>query len=241
MALAISAIKYVQSLRIKKFRQKYHHFVVEGDKAMHELFHSSWKIITCYYTDSFKLPKTTREAILVSHKEMERLSHHQAPQNALAVVEIPHWEEAIPSNGIQLYLDGIRDPGNLGTILRIADWYGLKQVWCSEDTVELYNPKSIDATMGSFLRVKLLIKPAIEFLDGCPLPAYAAVMDGQNVHQAELPKEAVLVIGNEGKGIQEDVLQRIENKISIPRLGGAESLNAGIATAVLMDNFFRGN
>lgn len=239
MALSVAAIKYVQSLRIKKFRQKYHHFVVEGDKAVHELFQSSWKIITCYHTASFNTPNTDIETVLISHKEMERLSHHQAPQNVLAVVEMPIWEQVIPTSGIQLYLDGIRDPGNLGTILRIADWYGLQEVWCSEDTVELFNPKSIDATMGSFLRIKLLIKPAKDFLNACPLPAFAAVMDGENVHEAKLPKDAVLVIGNEGKGIQEEVLKLISNKISIPRFGGAESLNAGVATAVLMDNFFR--
>ena len=213
--------------------------MVEGDKAVHELFQSSWKIITCYYIDGFDVPKTVVECVLVNNKEMERLSHHPTPQRALAVVEIPTWDAKIPTSGIQLYLDGIRDPGNLGTILRIADWYGLKQVWCSEDTVELYNPKSIDATMGSFLRVKLLIKPAQEFFNACTLPAYAAVMDGENVHQAQLPDNAVLVIGNEGKGIQEEVLTLVTNKISIPRLGRAESLNAGVVTAVLMDNFFR--
>lgn len=239
MALAIAAIKYVQSLRIKKFRQKYHHFVVEGDKAVHELFHSSWKIVTCYHTEAFSVPKKGLETVLVSEKEMERLSHHQAPQNALAVVEIPQWPVNIPQSGIQLYLDGIRDPGNLGTIIRIADWYGLEEVWCSEDTVELFNPKSINATMGSFLRVRLMVKPAIEFLNACGLPAYAAVMDGENIHQAELPTDALLVIGNEGQGISKETLALIYKRISIPRLGQAESLNAGVAAAVLMDNFFR--
>lgn len=239
MALAIAAIKYVQSLRIKKFRQKYHHFVVEGDKAVHELFQSSWKIFTCYHTEDFSIPKKGVETVQVSQKEMERLSHHQAPQNALAVVEIPHWPLKIPQSGVQLYLDGIRDPGNLGTIIRIADWYGLEEVWCSEDTVELYNPKSINATMGSFLRVRLMVKPAIEFLNECPLPAYAAVMDGENIHQAKLPEDALLVIGNEGQGISEETLGLIDQRISIPRLGQAESLNAGVATAVLIDNFFR--
>ncbi|MDX5320331.1 MAG: RNA methyltransferase, partial [Bacteroidota bacterium] len=202
MGISVSAIKYVQSLRIKKFRQKYHHFVVEGDKAVHELLQSSWVCISCYHTETFDRPKSEVPFYLVSPKEMERLSHHQSPQNALAVVEIPRWDAEPPRSGIHLYLDGIRDPGNLGTILRIADWYGLDRVYCSEDTVDLYNPKSIDASMGSFLRVKLIPIAAQSFFSACTLPTYASVMEGNNIHQTKAPKDAVIIIGNEGKGIQ---------------------------------------
>lgn len=240
MGITIAAIKYVQSLRIKKFRQKYHHFVVEGDKSVQELLASEWNIISWYHTKDF-FPHTFPEnGVLVSDKEMERLSHHQAPQHALAVVEMPVWTKNIPSEGIQLYLDGIRDPGNLGTILRIADWYGLNEVWCSPDTVDVFNPKTIDASMGSFLRVKLLFDD-VSFFSACKLPAFAAVMDGENVHHSQLPDNAVLVIGNEGQGIKEEILDQVNHRISIPRFGAAESLNAGVATAVLLDNFFRGH
>ncbi|MHB1278688.1 MAG: TrmH family RNA methyltransferase [Bacteroidia bacterium] len=240
MGITISAIKYVQSLRIKKFRQKYHHFVVEGDKSVHELLDSGWNVISWYYTQDFSPSPLPGNGILVSDKEMERMSHHQAPQHALAVVEMPEWPKVIPSKGIQLYLDGIRDPGNLGTILRIADWYGLKEVWCSPDTVDAFNPKSIDASMGSFLRVKLLIDD-LSFFSACKLPAYAAVMDGENVHHSALPNDALLIVGNEGQGIKAEVLEQVKKRISIPRYGAAESLNAGVATAVLLDNFFRGH
>lgn len=241
MGITITAIKYVQSLRIKKFRQKYHHFVVEGDKSVQELLASEWSIISWYHTKDFSPLPMPENGILVSDKEMERMSHHQAPQHALAVVEIPEWTNTIPSQGIHLYLDGIRDPGNLGTILRIADWYGLKEVWCSPDTVDAFNPKAIDASMGSFLRVRLLYEEAENFFGMCKLPAFASVMDGENIHQCKLPEDAVLIVGNEGRGIQEDVLEQVKNRISVPRYGSAESLNAGVATAVLLDNFFRGH
>ncbi|HCS20042.1 MAG TPA: RNA methyltransferase [Bacteroidetes bacterium] len=240
MGITITAIKYVQSLRIKKFRQKYHHFVVEGDKSVQELLASDWKVVSWYHTKDFSPHPFPVNGVLVSDKEMERLSHHQAPQHALAVVEMPVWTKNIPSKGIQLYLDGIRDPGNLGTILRIADWYGLEEVWCSPDTVDAFNPKTIDASMGSFLRVKLH-SDDVSFFSTCKLPVYAAVMDGENVHHSKLPDHAVLIVGNEGKGIQSELLDKVQNKISIPRYGKAESLNAGVATAVLLDNFFRGH
>lgn len=241
MGITIAAIKYVQSLRIKKFRQKYHHFVVEGDKSVQELLASEWNIISWYHTKDFSPHPFPENGVLVSDKEMERMSHHQAPQHALAVVEIPDWPKIIPTQGIHLYLDGIRDPGNLGTILRIADWYGLHEVWCSPDTVDVYNPKTIDASMGSFLRVKVYVEEGAAFFGNCELPAFAAVMDGENVHHSQLPDNAVLVIGNEGQGIKEEVLEQVNHRISIPRFGAAESLNAGVATAVLLDNFFRGH
>lgn len=239
MGITIAAIKYVQSLRIKKFRQKYHHFVVEGDKSVQELLASDWSVFAWYHTRDFSAASMPENGMLVSDKEMERMSHHQAPQHALAIVEIPEWTESLPTKGVHLYLDGIRDPGNLGTIIRIADWYGLNELWCSPDTAEVYNPKCIDACMGSFLRVKVLVEEAEPFLRACTLPFYASVMDGENIHSARLPKDAVLIIGNEGKGIQGTVLDLVKNRVSIPRLGGAESLNAGVATAVLLDNFFR--
>lgn len=239
MALSVTTIKYVQSLRIKKFRQKYHHFVVEGDKAVRELLLSGWEIEEWFYTNDFKGITNSEKGSLVSAKEMERLSHHKTPQNALAVVRIPEWEQAFPERGLHVFLDGIRDPGNLGTILRVADWYGLKEVWCSDDTVDLFNPKSIDASMGSFLRVKLIVTDSSRFFSATPLPVYAAVMDGDNVHEKELASDAVLVIGNEGQGIRPEVLGFATEQISIPRYGSAESLNAGIAAAILLDNFFR--
>lgn len=239
MGLTNADIKYVQSLRIKKFRQKYHQFVVEGDKSVKELLHSDWEISRLYHSGEFTPPASFKSAVRVSPKEMERLSHHKTPQQTLAVVNIPEWESSYPQEGIHLFLDGVRDPGNLGTILRIADWYGLKEVWCSEDTVDLYNPKSIDASMGSFLRVKLHVANAHDLLSGTVLPSFASVMDGENIHKAKLTKDALIFIGNEGQGIQPDLIRHCGQKIGIPKYGKAESLNAGIATAILLDNFFR--
>ncbi|MBI1222659.1 MAG: RNA methyltransferase [Bacteroidetes bacterium] len=240
MGLPVSEIKYVQSLRIKKFRQRYHQFIVEGDKSVAELLHSDWQVMQCYHTDAFVPKGNAVQFIRVNEKEMERLSHHQSPQNALAVVSMQAGIEKIPDSGIQLYLDGIRDPGNLGTILRIADWYGIKNVWCSEDSVDVYNPKSIDASMGSFIRVKLHVHEGRDFLHQCSLPSYAAVMDGENIHQMKLPEDAVILVGNEGKGIRPELMTAAQYSVSIPRFGEAESLNAGVAAALLLDNFFRG-
>ena len=200
---------------------------------------SGWPYHRLYHTDDFAFVPVPDKATRISMKEMERLSHHQSPQNALIVATIPQSESVIPHSGLQLYLDGIRDPGNLGTILRIADWYGLDQVWCSEDTVEVFNPKCIDASMGSFLRVKVHTRNATEFLEACALPAYAAVMNGESVHGMTFPGDALLIIGNEGKGISPLTLRGAHTAISIPRFGGAESLNAGVATAILLDNFRR--
>lgn len=241
MGVAVSEIKYVQSLRIKKFRQKYHHFVVEGDKAVQELLHSDWKVLTCYYRGDFNPTGKAERFVTVNGKEMERLSHHQSPQQALAVVEMMEGQMPASFTGLQLYLDGIRDPGNLGTIIRIADWYGLNHIWCSEDTVDVYNPKCIDASMGSFLRVKVIVRNANQLLEESGVPSYAAIMNGENIHRSELPEDALLFIGNEGKGLSPDLIRGIQHPISIPRFGQAESLNAAIATAVLLDNFKRGN
>lgn len=240
MALSNHAIKHIQSLRIKKFRQKYHEFIVEGDKAVRELLASSWKIVQIYHTHEFILEKGFSNAELVTEKEMERISHHQAPQHALAIVQMDESQLVIPTQGLHLFLDGIQDPGNLGTIIRIADWYGLKYAYCSPDTVEVYNPKCIDASMGSFLRVKQLYIEGLELLKNIHLPVYAAEMNGQNIHQASLAQDGLLLIGNEGKGIRKELLSQAGiNRISVPRFGTAESLNAAVATGIILDNFFR--
>lgn len=240
MALSNHAIKHIQSLRIKKFRQKYHQFIVEGDKAVRELLASSWKIVQIYHTKEFILENSPADLEVITDKEMERISHHQSPQHALAIVQMNDNELDIPINGMHIFLDGIQDPGNLGTIIRIADWYGLKSVFCSPDTVEVYNPKCIDASMGSFLRVKQFYIDGIELVNQCKLPCYAAAMNGQNIHELSLMNNGLILIGNEGKGIRKELLSK-EGVIgiSIPRFGGAESLNAAVATGIILDNFFR--
>lgn len=238
MGLSKAGIKYVQSLRIKKFRQKYHQFIVEGDKSVIELLNSSWKTDSLFYCEGFQGP-IPEYAELVSQTEMERLSQHQSPQKALAVVNMPETSETvhIAKEGLTLVLDGIQDPGNLGTLIRLCDWYGVKQVICSLDTVDLYNHKVISGTMGSFLRVGVQYTDLSEALAQSPVPVYGAVMDGENIHLHKPATNAVLVIGNEGQGISDAVMKLLQHRISIPRFGQAESLNAAIAGGILLDRF----
>jgi TrmH family RNA methyltransferase len=240
MSISVAKIKHVQSLRIKKFRQKYNQFIVEGDKAVHELINSDWQIKEVFYTESYSgsIPADIF-CTEIKKGEMERISQHQSPQDLLAVaVQKEHVpdEEKLRS-GLTLLLDGIRDPGNLGTLIRIADWYGAGQLICSPDCVDLYNEKVIASSMGSFIRMPVAYAVLEDILKKDTAPAYACVMDGENVHRLSTGLPAVLVIGNEGAGIRSEILPYCNKRISIPRFGGAESLNAAVAAAVIMDRF----
>ena len=170
--------------------------------------------------------------------ELEKISTLQTPNQVLAIVKMPaefDWNNNF-STDLALYLDGIQDPGNLGTILRIADWFGILQVFLSPDCVELYNPKVIQATMGSFLRIKTAIVELPALKAGIPgLKTYGALLSGENVFSVQVQHPALLIIGNEGKGIREEYIPLIDRAISIPRHvdGGAESLNAGVATGII--------
>jgi TrmH family RNA methyltransferase len=154
-------------------------------------------------------------------------------------VHIP-TEPTYERRGIQLVLDDIRDPGNLGTIIRIADWYGIKSIICSETTAELFNPKTISASMGSIFRINVFRRDLESFFkEQSGIAVYGALLNGDNVHKTTFDKEAYVVIGNESNGIRETLLPFIEHPITIPKLGGAESLNAAMATAIICDNIFR--
>jgi TrmH family RNA methyltransferase len=141
-------------------------------------------------------------------------------------------------NKISIVLDGIQDPGNLGTIIRIADWFGISQIVCSMDTVELYNPKVIQSTMGSFVRVNVWYDQPEDFLKTLNVPVLGALLNGKSIYETEKLKEGVLVIGNESKGIRENVLKWITDPVTIPRIGGAESLNAAVATGIIISHIF---
>ncbi|MFM7487408.1 MAG: RNA methyltransferase, partial [Cytophagales bacterium] len=138
-----------------------------------------------------------------------------------------------------LVLDDIRDPGNLGTIIRTADWYGIKKIIASEETADFYNPKVIHATMGSFCRVQIFYTSLLQYLSDASQPVYGAFLDGDNVHDIDFSKSGLLVIGNEAQGISKVVENKVTQRITIPKRGGAESLNASVATAILLDNVFR--
>lgn len=236
--------KFIKSLQLKKYRQKERLFIVEGEKNTVELLESQYQIKSLLVTPLFleryeNLIKTQNsEIIIVEAKQLAGLGTYQSNEQALGVVHEPE-EKVFIETGFQLILDEIRDPGNLGTIIRIADWYGIPQIICSETTAEFYNPKTISASMGSIFRIPLVRKPLEDFLAKVKKPVYGALLDGENVHRMEFPENGYLVIGNESNGIRENLLTQIQHRVTIPRMGKAESLNAAMATAIICDNIFR--
>ncbi len=244
--LTKNQIKYVQSLHIKKNRILHGTFLVEGAKNVLETVNSDFQIETLFVTEHFYkenrnvLDKQKSAFELIVTTELERLGTFATNDSAIAVVKTKNNQKLLAENEIVLVLDDIRDPGNLGTIIRIADWYGLKKIVCSKNTVDFYNPKVIAATMGSFLRIKLFYTDLDEYLSGKNTGFIGgAVMNGTSVYKMQLPKSGYLIIGNESNGISKEVQLFVNQRITIPKRGEAESLNAGIATAILLDNFFR--
>jgi RNA methyltransferase, TrmH family len=239
-------IKFIQSLQIKKNRILNERFIVEGAKNMLELLNSDFIIEILYVTEQFYkenrnvLDKQNNPFEIVSSDDLEKLGTFSSNNAAIALVKTKGNVKLLAQNELVLVLDDIRDPGNLGTIIRIADWYGIKKIICSENTVDFYNPKVIAATMGSFTRIALYYTNLKDFFGKETLQNIAgAVMNGTSVYDSILTNAGYLVIGNESNGISEEMLALLTQKITIPKRGGAESLNAGIATAILLDNFFR--
>ncbi len=239
-------IKFIQSLQLKKFRQQHQFFIVEGAKNVLELLNSSYSIVTIYATSTFHkenikaFDKQNQIVEIATETELEQMGSFSSNNAAIAIVKTKENRELLAQNELVLVLDDIRDPGNLGTIIRIADWYGLKKIVCSENTVDLYNAKVIAATMGSFLRVSVFYTDLVKYFEKQKgVFVGGAFMDGQSIYNIVLPKSGYLLIGNESNGISKDVEVFVNQRITIPKRGGAESLNAGIATGILLDNFFR--
>ena len=244
--LSKNQIKYINSLQQKKFRQEYQSFVVEGAKSVVELLSSDFELESLYVTEDFYketkplLDKQPLIAEIVGQAELEKAGTFSSNNAALAVAKMKSNQELLLNDTeYALVLDEIRDPGNLGTIIRIADWYGIQKIICSEGTVDLYNPKVISSTMGSFTRVSLFYTDLVKYLKGQQKPIYGAFLDSENVHTLKFAPSGYIIIGNEANGISEAVGEVVTHKITIPRFGGAESLNAGIATAVICDNLRR--
>ena len=231
-------LKYIQSLCQKKQRQKEGLFIVEGPKMVEELFSGEFRIRKLYALPNWMQNREiTFEAETITETELERISGLQTPNQVLAIVEQKHLKvDPVYTNQLTLVLDDIQDPGNLGTIIRIADWFGVKQIVASEDTVEMYNPKVIQSTMGSFNRVSFWYKKLTDILQSATVPVYGAVFNGKNVLRETPFTEGLLLIGNEGKGISKELLPFISNPITIPKMGGAESLNAAVATGIILSH-----
>ncbi|MEW5682952.1 MAG: RNA methyltransferase [Pseudomonadota bacterium] len=238
--------KLVRSLQQKKYRKAEQLFFVEGEKAVLELLASPWQVEAVFATDTFlqRYPQHVKAAALVqqcSAEELVKVGTFASNDAALAVVKMPAPSDFVPpSHGFVLVLDQINDPGNLGTMIRIADWYGIKHIVCSLDTADCYNPKVIAAAKGSFLRVQLHYQALQPLLAQATLPVYGAYLGGESVHQLQLTQAGgFIVLGNEANGISAELEQVINRKITIPAFGDAESLNVGIAAAVICDNLMR--
>jgi len=234
--LAKSQVKYIQSLGQKKFRDQEGAFVVEGPKMVKELMAASnLELVTLVGVASF------REAgipfIEVKESELQQVSSLSTPNQALAVFRKPVFGEPRFEDGVSLVLDGIQDPGNLGTIVRIADWFGIRRLVCTPDSADVFNPKATQSTMGSISRVQVLYEDPLALMDRYPgLAVYAAVLEGESIYGEPPVRQGWIVIGNESKGIRGELLRRATHPITIPRIGQAESLNAAVATGIILSH-----
>ncbi len=237
-------IKWIKSLHLKKNREKENLYLVEGEKIVNELiqnFPELIRLIVCkgsFAEKSLELKAIRKEFVFQANtEEMERISTLNTASTVLAVVE-KFQTKAIDASKSLLLLDGIQDPGNLGTIIRTADWFGIDQILCSPTTVDLYNSKTLQATMGSFMRVNVQYEDLKPFLIENQEKVYAALMDGIPYQQISKENVEIIILGNEGNGISQALIPLLKNQITIKGKGKAESLNVGVACGILLSYFF---
>ena len=240
--LSKNQIKLITSLQQKKHRFSCQLFFAEGIKGIQELLESNFELVHLYTTQNDFDAVSNDKKLLITEIELKKISALATPNSCLAVFKIPD-EKKINESGLILALDAIRDPGNLGTILRLCDWFGIHQIICSKETVDIYNPKVVQATMGSLARVNVNYIDLEAFISQTHLPVFGTFMDGDNIYKADLPQEGIIVMGNEANGISPEIEKLIKNRISIPRFGTlqkTESLNVATATAIVLSEFRRG-
>ena len=239
MSLSKNHIKLITSLSQKKYRQKHKLFVVEGVKVVQEFLNSSYELEIVFSTDTDF--SSTDKFIEVTDQELKKISSLKNPNKVLAIFKIPNQINPI-MGGLILALDSINDPGNLGTIIRLCDWFGIEQLVCSNETVDCFNSKVVQASMGSLTRVAVSYLDLKKYLQNASVPIFVADMDGLNVYKTKLPDSALLVLGNEANGISDEIKQLVTTKITIPRYGAfqqTESLNVATASAILLSEFRR--
>ena len=236
--LSKAKIKFIKSLQIKKYRKQEQSFIVEGAKSVRELLNSDFEVVTLVGTTGFLStvkPKNHIEIIEASEKEMDGLGEFQSNDAALAVARTkPNEYFSVNPDEFALLLDDIRDPGNLGTIIRTADWFGVTKIIASAETADFYNQKVISATMGSFTRVKIFYTPLADYLQSSRLPVFGTYLQGANIHDVHFGSGGLILIGNESRGVQPDLAKFVTQKITIPKSGQAESLNAAIASGIIL-------
>lgn len=237
-----SQLKYIQSLGQKKHRDEEGLFIAEGPKLINELLQCHNVVVKHLYAvdewieENKELLKKT-SATPVSQQELERISKLQTPNQVLAVIEKFEVKEPVVKGMISLVLDTIQDPGNLGTIIRIADWFAVQQIICSDDCADLYNPKVVQATMGSIARVNVFYADLASWLmKQKEIGIYASLLEGKDVTKMTAISEGLIMIGNESKGIREEIAQYANERITIPKKGTAESLNAAVAAGIILSH-----
>ncbi|MEZ7875822.1 MAG: RNA methyltransferase [Polaribacter sp.] len=241
MSISKNQLKLITSLSQKKYRQKHDLFIAEGVKVLNELLNSTFEIETLFCTDDFEATISEEKVVRISETELKKVSTLKSPNKALGIFKIPK-EKALQNYGLTIALDAINDPGNLGTIIRLCDWFGVTQIVCSKDTVDCYNQKVVQASMGSLTRVSIHYTDLENYITKSNLDTFIADMDGENVYKTKLPKEGILIMGNEANGVSEEIKSLLQHKISIPRFGETqetESLNVATATAILLSEFKR--
>jgi TrmH family RNA methyltransferase len=240
--LVKSQVKYIQTLGHKKFRDADGVFVAEGPKIVNELLQSgNLRLVQCFATESWLLSQEgfidgqEKLFIRIDEKDLERISFHSTPNQVLAVFTKPVFNLYQKPDGLTLLLDTIQDPGNLGTILRTADWFGVKRIVCSKETVDVFNPKVVQSAMGSLIRVEVIYTDLEEYIKANKdIPVYASSLEGEDLNEKLSLANALLLMGNESRGISPALESLASKKIRIPRRGGAESLNVAVAAGILL-------
>ena len=243
--LSKNQIKLIKSLETKKNHKREGLFVAEGPKVVGDLLRAGYQPHSIYATPQCSL--FNAKCSTVTDDELHRISFLQHPQEVLAIFHIPTPPQPSDTrpqtSALSLALDGVQDPGNVGTIIRIADWFGITQIFCSPDTADVYNPKVVQATMGSLAHVSITYCDLVPLLREANVPVYGTLLDGQDIYQQPLSAEGIIVMGNEGNGISPDVRQLVTNKLLIQNFNNntetAESLNVAIATAITCSEFRR--
>ena len=234
-------IKLITSLQHKKYRIENQLFIAEGVKVIQELLESNFVLEHLFATETIFEQVPISQKTVIKEQDMKRITALSSASSCLAIFKIPP-ETKIDTKGLIIALDDIRDPGNLGTIIRLCDWFGVTQLLCSHETVDVYNPKVIQATMGSITRVKVNYIDLKDYVLQSSLPVFGTFMDGKNLYKETLPKEAILILGNEANGISSALEKNIKSRIAIPRFGNiqkTESLNVAAATAIFLSEFTR--
>lgn len=234
-------IKTITGLQQKKYRKQHKLFFAEGIKVVQELLNSNFELHQLFTTGHIFEDVDAGKIVSVNEAELKKISALTTPNACLALFVIPD-EKPVQDEGLIVALDDVRDPGNLGTIIRLCDWFGISKLICSEQCVDAYNPKVVQATMGSLARVNVVYTDLQEYLAKTKLPVFGTFMDGANVYEETLPEHGIIVMGNEANGISPEVEQKVTERIAIPRFGNlqqTESLNVATAAAIILSEFRR--